>query len=985
MLRAWRAPALARAGLRAGAASEASSRQDLPYRDTVLLPRSRFPAVLPGRLQPQAEQETQQKCGFLDLYAWQRQRKTKQEFCLHDGPPYANGEPHVGHALNKILKDIANRFHMMRGYKVHYVPGWDCHGLPIELKALSEVKGAENLSPMEIRQRAREFAEQAIEKQKSAFIRWGIMADWANCYHTFDPKYEANQLRVFYKMYDKGFIYRDYKPVFWSPSAKTALAEAELEYNEQHVSRSVYMKFPLLKSPPKLTSVIDGSSPASVLVWTTQPWTVPANQAVCYMPDSAYSIVKCTTTGEHFIVAADRVESTAAILDTQFEVVSTCKGVDLADGSCAHPTIPGRVSPLLPANHVTMTKGTGLVHTAPAHGIEDYSVASHHQLPTDSLVDEGGFFTEAAGPKLQNKNVLEEGNEAVIQMLKADGILLKEEKYVHSYPYDWRTKKPIIIRASKQWFVNTANVKATAQEVLKKVKVIPTSALNRMLEMLDRRTFWCISRQRCWGVPIPVFYQKNTGECLLNSETITDVIKIVEQQGTDAWWTLPIEQLLSKEAVAKAGGHDVLDYVKGQDVLDIWFDSGTSWAHVLEGAEQRADTYLEGKDQLGGWFQSSLLTSVAARKKAPYKTLVVHGFTLGEKGEKMSKSIGNVVDPDVVINGGEDHSKDPPYGADVLRWWVAESNVYTEVLIGPVVLSAARDDINKLRNTLRFMLGNMADFNPETNSIPASDMYIVDQYMLHLLQDYGSKVTEAYKEYDYSKVVRLLQAFCSRNLSNFYFSVIKDRLYCEEENDPKRRSCQTVLAHALDVVVRSFAPILPHLAEEVFQHLPYKKDSEGVFRTGWINASSAWKKPGIEEAIEGACAMRDSFLGSISGKNSLEYEVIIVIEPGLLLELMEALQAEETSSVSQLNEIMMASQTTLLSEQPKDIPADANIIRGNFLINLEGGDIREDSSYKVVALPIAKARCPRCRRYTSDSSSTPCPRCLKVLAGKGRT
>ncbi|XP_042679752.1 isoleucine--tRNA ligase, mitochondrial [Centrocercus urophasianus] len=1000
MLGAWRAvPRLwlrARCGPACGwarpAASEADSRQPAEesrqgsqYRDTVLLPHSRFAAQLPGRLQPDTELEIQQKSGFLELYSWQRQRKAKQEFCLHDGPPYANGDPHVGHALNKILKDITNRFHMMRGYKVHYVPGWDCHGLPIELKALSEVKGAENLSPVEIRQKAKEFAERAIEKQKAAFIRWGIMADWANCYCTFDPKYEANQLRVFHKMYDKGFIYQDYKPVFWSPSAKTALAEAELEYNEQHVSRSVYMKFPLLKSPPKLASVIDGSSPTSVLVWTTQPWTVPANQAVCYMPDAEYSVVKCATTGEHLILAADRVESTAAVLDTQFEVISTCKGVDLADGSCAHPTIPGRVSPLLPANHVTMAKGTGLVHTAPAHGMEDYSVASHHQLPTECLVDESGHFTEAAGPELKNKNVLEEGNEVVIKMLQAAGSLLKEEKYVHSYPYDWRTKKPMIIRASKQWFVNTTNIKATAQEVLKKVKIIPTSAVSRMLEMLDRRTFWCISRQRCWGVPIPVFYQKDTGESLINSETITDIIKIVEQQGTDAWWTLPIEQLLSKEAVAKAGGHDVLDYVKGQDVLDIWFDSGTSWAHVLEGTEQRADVYLEGKDQLGGWFQSSLLTSVATRKKAPYKTLVVHGFTLGEKGEKMSKSIGNVVDPDVVINGGDDHTKDPPYGADVLRWWVAESNVFTEVLIGPVVLNAARDDINKLRNTLRFMLGNMAGFNPETDSIPPSEMYIVDQYMLHLLQDYGSKVTEAYKEYDYSKVVRLLQAFCSRNLSNFYFSVIKDRLYCEEEKDPKRRSCQTVLAEALDAVVRSFAPILPHLAEEVFQHLPYKKDSEGVFRTGWINTSSGWKKPGIEEAIEGACAMRDSFLGSISGKNPLEYEVIIVIEPGLLFELMEALQAEESSRVSQLNEIMMASQTTLLSEIPKETPADANIVTGNFLINLEGGDIREESSYKVIALPTAKAKCPRCRRYTSDSTSTPCPRCLKVIAGKGST
>ncbi|KAH1173168.1 isoleucine--tRNA ligase, mitochondrial [Mauremys mutica] len=997
MLWARRAPSLARRGAPAGAAwgwarsaaSGANSGQPSPerradskYRETVLLPRSGFPAQLPGRLQPEAEVELQQKCGFSELYSWQRQRNTKNEFCLHDGPPYANGDPHVGHALNKILKDITNRFHMMRGYKVHYVPGWDCHGLPIELKALSELKETQNLSPMEIRQRAKEFAERAIEKQKSAFIRWGIMADWANCYHTFDRKYEAKQLSIFHKMYDKGYIYQDYKPVFWSPSANTALAEAELEYNQQHVSRSVYIKFPLLKLPPKLASVIAGCSTVSLLIWTTQPWTIPANQAICYMPDSDYSIVKCANTGECYILAANRVESTAAILDTQFEVISTCKGVDLENGSCAHPTIPGRESPFLPANHVTMAKGTGLVHTAPAHGMEDYSVASHHQLPMDCLVDEGGFFTEAAGPELQNKAVLEEGNEAVIQMLQAAKSLLKEEKCVHSYPYDWRTKKPVIIRASKQWFVNTANIKVTAQELLKKVKFIPASAVNRMLEMLDRRTYWCISRQKSWGVPIPVFCHKTTGESLINSEIIENVIKIVEQHGSDAWWTLPVEQLLPRKVAAKVGSHDVLDYVQGQDVLDIWFDSGTSWAHVLEGADQRADLYLEGKDQLGGWFQSSLLTSVATRKKAPYKTLVVHGFTLGEKGEKMSKSIGNVVDPDVVINGGQDHSKEPPYGADVLRWWVAESNVFTEVLIGPAVLSAAKDDINKLRNTLRFMLGNMADFNPETDSIPSSEMYVIDQYMLHLLQDYAKKVTEAYKEYDYGKVIRLLQAFHTRDLSNFYFSIIKDRLYCEEEKDPKRRSCQTALAEALDVVVRSFAPILPHLAEEVFQFLPYKKESESVFRSGWINTSSVWKKPGLEEVVEAACAMRDSFLGSIAGKNALEHEVVIVIDPGLLFELMETLQSEESSSVSQLNEIMMASQTTLLSELPIEMATDEKIIKGTFLINLEGGDIREESSYKVIVLPAAKAKCLRCRKYTADSPLSLCPRCTEVIAGK---
>ncbi|XP_042302250.1 isoleucine--tRNA ligase, mitochondrial isoform X2 [Sceloporus undulatus] len=965
----------------AGANRGPKASPDSRYRQTVLLPRSDFPVQLPGRLQPETELEIQQKCGFSELYSWQRQRKTKKEFCLHDGPPYANGDPHVGHALNKILKDITNRFHMMRGHVVHYVPGWDCHGLPIELKALSGCEEDEDLSPMEIRQKAKEFAEKVIEKQKSAFIRWGIMADWDNCFHTFDKKYESKQLNIFHQMYDKGYIYQDYKPVFWSPSTNTALAEAELEYNQQHVSRSVYIKFPLLKPPPKLASIIDGLPAVSLIIWTTQAWTIPSNQAVCYMPDSEYSIVKCTNTGEHFIVASDRIQSTAALLDTEFDVISTFKGTDLENSVCSHPTIPGKQSPVLPASHVTMSKGTGLVHTAPAHGMEDYGVATHHQLPMDCIVDEKGHFTEAAGSELQKKAVLEEGNDAVIQMLQGAKSLLKEEKCIHSYPYDWRTKKPVIIRASKQWFINTANLKSAAQDALKKVKCVPASGMTRMLEMLDRRTYWCISRQRRWGVPIPVFYHKTTGKPLINRKSIENVIKVVEQHGSDAWWTLPIEQLLPSEALTKADSRDVHDYVQGQDVLDIWFDSGTSWAHVLEDAGETADLYLEGKDQLGGWFQSSLLTSVAIRKKAPYKTLVVHGFTLGEKGEKMSKSVGNVVDPDVVINGGNDHSTEPPYGADILRWWVAESNVFTEVLIGPAVLNSARDDINKLRNTLRFLLGNLAGFSPETDSIPTSEMYLIDQYMLHLLHNYANKVTQAYKEYDYGKVIRLLQAFHTREVSSFYFSIIKDRLYCEEEKDPKRRSCQTALGEVFDTMVRSFAPILPHLAEEVFQYLPYRKESDSVFRSGWMNTSPVWKKPGLEEAVEGACAMRDAFLGSIAGKNALEYQVVLIIEPGLLFELMEVLQHEECSSTSQLNEIMMASQTTLLAEIPREM-ATEDMIKGTFLINLEDGDIREESSYKVIVLPAAKLKCLRCRRYTADSTDTPCTRCMEILGGK---
>ncbi|KAM4861959.1 LOW QUALITY PROTEIN: isoleucine--tRNA ligase, mitochondrial [Thomomys bottae] len=965
-----------------GASNQLTNPNGGKYRETVLLPKTGFPMKLLGRQQPDVELEIQQKCGFSELYSWQRKRKVKKEFCLHDGPPYANGDPHVGHALNKILKDIANRFHMMRGSKIHFVPGWDCHGLPIELKVLSELGGrAQNLSAMEIREKARSFAQAAIEKQKAAFTRWGIMADWNDCYHTFDREYEAKQLRIFYQMYDKGLIYRSYKPVFWSPSSRTALAEAELEYNPEHVSRSVYVKFPLLEPSPKLAPLADGSSPISVLIWTTQPWTIPANQAVCYMPEAKYALVKCTTSGDLYIVAADKVAAVSSTLDTTFEVISTFEGVDLENGTCSHPLIPDRVSPLLPANHVTMAKGTGLVHTAPAHGMEDYSVASQHNLPMDCLVDEDGIFTDDAYPELRKKAVLEEGTDVVIKMLQSAKNLVKEENLIHSYPYDWRTKKPVVIRASKQWFINIAEVKTTAKELLKSVKFIPGAAFNAMVDTMDRRPYWCISRQRAWGVPIPVFHHKTKDEYLINSQTIEHITKLVEQHGSDIWWTLPPEQLLPEEVLSQVGSPDALEFVPGRDILDIWFESGTSWSYVLPGTDQRADLYLEGKDQLGGWFQSSLLTSVATRKKVPFKTVVVHGFTLGEKGEKMSKSLGNVIDPDVIINGGQDQSTQPPYGADVLRWWVAESNVFSEVTIGSSALNAARDDIHKLRNTLRFLLGNVTGFNPDTDSIPVDDMYVIDQYMLHLLQDLATKITDSYKQYDFGKVVRLLKAFYTRDLSSFYFSIIKDRLYCEAESDPRRRSCQTALAEILDVLVRSFAPILPHLAEEVFQHIPYMKD-QSVFRTGWISTSSIWKKPGLEEAVESACAMRDSFLGSIPGKNAAEYEVIVVIEPGLLFEIMEMLQAEETSSTSQLNELMMASQSTLLAQDPRERTADGIELTGTFLINLEGGDIREESSYKVIVVPTSKEKCPRCWKYTAESADTLCPRCAEVVGGK---
>uniref|UniRef100_A0A672HPP8 Isoleucine--tRNA ligase, mitochondrial n=1 Tax=Salarias fasciatus TaxID=181472 RepID=A0A672HPP8_SALFA len=902
-------------------------------------------------------------------------RKAKKEFCLHDGPPYANGDPHVGHALNKILKDIRNRFEMLRGRQVHYIPGWDCHGLPIELKALGEL-GTSGLSPLQIRQKAREFAVGAIARQKAAFQRWGVMADWDKCYYTFDGAYEAAQLKVFQEMHSKGFIYQDYKPVFWSPSSRTALAEAELEYNPEHVSRAIYATFPLVTLPPDIASE-EGLEGVSVLVWTTQPWTIPANQAVCYMPNREDN-------SQLLLVAAERTASLSALLGTELQIVATFTGSQLQGGVCKHPTIPEKQVPLLPANHVTMAKGTGLVHTAPAHGMDDYSVASHFKLSVECMVDEDGKFTEMAGPDLQDLAVMTEGTDKVISMLKACGALIKEEQCVHSYPYDWRTKQPVVIRPSKQWFINTESLKDKAKDALQKVRVLPESARGGLLAMLDKRTYWCISRQRSWGVPIPVFYHKETGDALINKYTMSHIAKLFKEKGSDCWWELPIETLLPPEVLKKVRKHltdkisDDLDYLRGEDVLDIWFDSGASWAAVLEESDPRADAYVEGKDQIGGWFQSSLLTSVAVRKKAPYKSLVVHGFAVSEKGEKMSKSLGNVVDPDVVINGGKD-SGTPAYGADVLRWWVAESNVFSEVQIGPNALNSARDSINKLRNTLKFLLGNLQGFDPRVQAVDAKEMYYIDQYMLHLLHEYSMKATDAYGEFDAGRVIRLLQAFITRDLSSFYFSVIKDRLYCEPEDSLGRRSCQTVLEELLDGVTRSIAPILPHLAEEVYLHAP-GHEHETLFKSGWIKSVSVWRRPGLEEAMEGACAIRDSFLSTIPGKNAAQYDVTVVIEPSLLFELMESLQEEPSSTSSQLAELMMAARVNLTSEMPRDLPPDALLSHGTFLINLEGGVIREDSAYSIAVAPTSAARCPRCRRYTAQSADCLCPRCQTIEA-----
>ena len=762
------------------------------------LPKTKFPL----RVNPVVQELAIQKAaGFDRLYDWQQGERddASKTFTLHDGPPYANGVPHMGHLLNKVLKDIVNRYKLMRGFRLEHRPGWDCHGLPIELKACKDMGSA---TPIEIRTRAADFARQTLTVQREAFKRWGCIGDWDRPYITMDPQYEANQIDVFYRMYERGCIYRGVKPVYWSPSSHTTLAEAELEYRD-HTSRAVYVLFPIASLPGR-----SEVGAVEALVWTTTPWTLVANRAICYNPDHRYSLVRVA--GENgcsrrLLLGAESVLRLDSLLGS-YSVEASFLGSELAGATyCDTLDADEAKRPFLPGSHVTETDGTGLVHTAPAHGFEDHDIGIEHGLDLSCHVDELGCYTAEAGANLQCLEVLTEGNDVVLSKLQVKGQLFHECPYNHRYPYDWRTKRPVIIRSTRQWFASVRDLKEQAKVALSRVKMHPSVSANRISAMLDARNDWCISRQRVWGVPLPIFYDKQTGEALLTRETVSHVRDLVRSHGTDCWWERPVEELLPEPLCLEVGR-----YERGTDTMDVWFDSGSSWATVLPRQSEPADLYLEGSDQHRGWFQSSLLTSVAVNGRAPYRAVVTHGFVLDSNGNKMSKSLGNVVSPDDVI------SKE--FGADVMRLWVASSNYTSDVNIGDAILKQTNDVLQKVRVTLRFLLGNLADFDPATHLVPYPRLSRLDRYLLHLLHCYGFEAALAYDSLTFSRLYNRLVGFVPTDLSAFYFDIVKDRLYCNAAESETRRSSQTVLCHLLEGLCRSVAPVLPHLAEEVAQH-----------------------------------------------------------------------------------------------------------------------------------------------------------------------
>ncbi|KAL4564915.1 hypothetical protein LXL04_028991 [Taraxacum kok-saghyz] len=995
--------------------SKGTKQGDGKYKHTVDLPKTSFGMRANSSIR---EPEIQKLWDENQVFKKVSEKNNGGSFILHDGPPYANGDLHMGHALNKIIKDIINRYKLLQNCKVHYIPGWDCHGLPIELKGNVAVIGSrcpKGVDTYKTESKSSQVCQSNREGTNGIFqglvSRFGVWADWDHPYLTLDPEYEAAQIEVFGQMVFKGYIYRGRKPVHWSPSSRTALAEAELEYPEGHVSKSMYAIFTILTTPTKGGPIDEFLPKLSLAIWTTTPWTIPANAAVAVNPKLQYAIVEVQSPSPaeipsspedkkrrigsvlkgqdtpFLIVALDLIPTLEAKWNVKLLVKKTVFGSDLENCRYAHP-ITGQECPVvIGGDYITTESGTGLVHTAPGHGQDDYLTGLKYNLPIISPVDDEGKFTEEAGI-FNGLDVLGDGNAAVIDHLDERSLIVLVEPYKHKYPYDWRTKKPTIFRATAQWFASVEGFREAAMDAINQVTWTPPQAENRISTMTSSRSDWCISRQRTWGVPIPVLYHVETKEPLLNEETVAHIKSIISQKGSDAWWYMSVEDLLPERYRDKAS-----DYVKGTDTMDVWFDSGSSWAAVLEtrdGLHWPADLYVEGTDQHRGWFQSSLLTSVATKGKAPYSGVITHGFVLDERGLKMSKSLGNVVDPRTIIEGGKNQEEAPSYGADVLRLWVSSVDYSGDVLIGPQVLRQMSDIYRKLRGTLRFLLGNLHDWKAE-NAIPYDELPEIDQHALFQLETIVKNIQESYESYQFFKIFQTIQRFAIVDLSNFYFDVAKDRLYVGGASSFTRRSCQTVLAFHLLSIVRVIAPILPHLAEDVWQNLPFEYTLDNtdiakfVFESKWPQVNPTWLAfpekeiqfwgKILELRTEVNKALETARTGKLIG-SSLEAKVYLhTSDDSLAVRLRNRCQPK--IDADSLHRIFLTSQVEIVS-RVEDAPNENIAYSGEYLIQGE----------KKIWIGVSRAegsKCERCWNFTAEVGSfvdhpTLCKRCHDVIA-----
>lgn len=785
------------------------------YKSTINLPSTEFPmkANLPVKEPEFVEKWTRE--GLYEKII--DKNKSKKRFIMHDGPPYANGNIHFGHILNKVLKDIVVKYRNMNGFCSEYIPGWDCHGLPIELQVEKDLGKKEGISISEIRDRCGTYALKFVDIQKNEFKRLGVLADWDNPYLTLNHHYEATVVREFGKFVKKGLVYKGKKPVYWCSSCQTALAEAEVEYQD-HTSNSIYVKFHLDDKALEQKLSPDGA-PVYAVIWTTTPWTIPSNLAIAL--NATFDYVLVSVHGEKWIIAESLLNATMNEIGvSEFKIVGSVNVAELERAKFKHPLID-RESLLILGDHVTMDAGTGCVHTAPGHGREDFDIGQKYGLAPFAPIDFKGCFTKEVGLDYLVGQHVEKANSIVIEKLKEVNALAWSGKVTHQYPHCWRCKRPIIYLSTEQWFISMEknNLRKRAMEVIEGVNWIPKWGRDRIFGMIEGRPDWCISRQRSWGVPIVALRCKPCDKSILSEEVIENVAKIFEKEGSGAWFSKPVEELVPKNfCCPNCKGHDL---TKENDIIDVWFESGVSYAAVIEGKPHNhipVDLYLEGSDQHRGWFHSALLSGVATRDMAPYISVLTHGFVVDADGKKYSKSAKNYVPADKVLNNS---------GAEILRLWVAAEDYRNDIRVSDEILKRLMESYRKIRNTCRFILGNISDFDPKKDAVEYKNMQELDKWMLHRLQLLIEKCRSSYENYEFHVIYHALNEFAIVDLSSFYLDIIKDRLYCEKKDGNLRRSAQTAMWMVLDSMARLMAPILSFMSEEIWGYMPAGKDKAG--------------------------------------------------------------------------------------------------------------------------------------------------------------
>ncbi len=927
----------------------------MDYKKTLNLPATKF--AMKANL---AVKEPKQLKAWEDTRLYEKMRAAsagRKQFILHDGPPYANGNLHMGHAINKILKDFLVRSRQMMGFDAPYVPGWDCHGLPIEHnvdKKLGSKK--KNMTKVEIRRKCRDYADRFVGIQRDEFKRFGVIGDWGNPYLTMDYAYEARIAKECGEFALAGDMFIGKKPIHWCCSCQTALAEAEIEYKDQR-SPSIYVKFPLVEDLGAEFSALSGKK-VSMVIWTTTPWTLPANLGICLNPEFVYAAVE--TGGEVIVVAKDLVERCMNDFGIEdYEVLTEIEAPLLEKKKCRHPFYD-RESLVILGDHVTLEAGTGCVHTAPGHGADDHVVGLRYGLEPFSPVGDNGCFT--ADAPLFEGTFIAKANKEIIALLEEKGALVKHEEMGHSYPHCWRCKKPVIFRATPQWFISMdkKGLREKALGEIKKVDWIPGWGEARIHGMIENRPDWCLSRQRSWGVPIPVFHCEKCSEVHVTRESVDKVYDLFKEHGSDIWFDWDAEKIMPEGASCEKCGS--ASFTKDPNILDVWFDSGVSHAAVLaerDGLSRPADLYLEGSDQHRGWFHSALLTSVGRTDAAPYKSVLTHGFVVDSQGKKMSKSVGNVVAPKKVID---------QYGAEILRLWVAASDYRDDIRISDNIIKQLSDAYRRVRNTCRYMLGNLSDFDPARDTVPYEALTELDKFTLHKLHKLLEKAEKSYETYEFHTIYHSLYNFCTLDLSAFYLDIVKDRLYTSPAGSPQRRGVQTVMFKLIDAVSRIMAPMLPFTSEEVWAHMPDFEGKEESIHLGSLpSPEAAWDNPALAEKWEKLVTVRG--------------EVTKALEAARVNKLIgHPLDASVTISANgDLHDLLAPYEADLSG---MFIVSAASLVKGESLENAYESPDTEGLSILVAAA--AGEKCERCWIYDTRLGENPeypgaCPKCTKAL------